>query len=206
MAVKDLDLLTTSSHRLQPVYGDDVDVALADCRYRFVHDLVSDAVKQPTDRRISTSDKIDRVVTHPVFGIPIFLALMWVVFKVTADVSAPYLDWIDAVISGPITNWAIGILTLIGLGGTWFESLIVDGVIAGVGGVLVFVPVLMSLYLMLALLEDSGYMSRAAMVMDRLMGKLGLHGKSSCPWSSASAARCLPSTPRARWTVNVTAF
>jgi len=176
-----LDLLTTCRHRLQLVYGDDVDVALADRRYRFVHDLVSDAVKQPTDRRISTSDKIDRVVTHPLFGIPIFLALMWIVFKVTADVSAPYLDWIDAVISGPITNWAIGILTFLGLGGTWFESLIVDGVIVGVGGVLVFVPVLMSLYLMLALLEDSGYMSRAAMVMDRLMGKLGLHGKSFLP-------------------------
>ncbi len=156
-------------------------MALADCRYRFVHDLVGDAVKRLDERRISTSDKIDRVVTHPIFGIPIFLALMWVVFKVTADVSAPYLDWIDAVISGPITQWAIGLLTLLGLGGTWFESLVVDGAIAGVGGVLVFVPVLMSLYLMLALLEDSGYMSRAAMVMDRLMGKLGLHGKSFLP-------------------------
>ena len=176
-----IDMLSASRERLQPIYGDDIDVALADCRYRFVHELVGDAVARPNGRRISTSDKIDRVVTHPVFGIPIFLALMWVVFKVTADVSAPYLDWIDAVISGPITQWAIGLLSLLGLSGTWFESLIVDGVIAGVGGVLVFVPVLMSLYLTLALLEDSGYMSRAAMVMDRLMGKLGLHGKSFLP-------------------------
>ena len=129
----------------------------------------------------SLSDRIDRYVTHPVLGILIFLALMWVVFKVTADVSAPYLDWIGGVISGPITNWAVALIGLVGLGGSWVESLVVDGVIAGVGGVLVFVPVLMSLYLVLAVLEDSGYMSRAAMVMDRLMGKLGLHGKSFLP-------------------------
>ena len=176
-----LDELAVCNRRLQPIYGDNVDVALADRRYGFVHDLVSDAVVQPDNRRVNVSDKIDRFVTHPVYGIPIFLALMWVVFKTTADVSAPYLDWIDAVISGPITNWAMALLTMVGLGGTWFESLVVDGAIAGVGGVLVFVPVLMSLYLVLALLEDSGYMSRAAMVMDRLMGKLGLHGKSFLP-------------------------
>ncbi|NMC47146.1 MAG: ferrous iron transport protein B, partial [Chloroflexi bacterium] len=95
--------------------------------------------------------------------------------------SAPFLDWVDGVIGGPITNWVVSILSLLGLSGTWVESMAVDGVIAGVGGVLVFVPVLMMLYLALAVLEDSGYMARAAFVMDRLMNGLGLHGKSFLP-------------------------
>jgi ferrous iron transport protein B len=127
------------------------------------------------------SDRVDRVVTHKWLGIPIFLALMWVVFKMTADVSAPFLDWVDGVIGGPLTTWVTALLGALGLSGTWVESLAVDGIIAGVGGVLVFVPVLMALYLALAILEDSGYMARAAFVMDRLMRMLGLHGKSFLP-------------------------
>jgi len=85
------------------------------------------------------------------------------------------------VIAGPITNWVVAILRVVGLSGTWVESLFVDGIIAGVGGVMVFVPVMMALYLALAVLEDSGYMARAAFVMDRLMHALGLHGKSFLP-------------------------
>ncbi len=176
-----LAALAASRGRLQQCYGEDVDVALVDRRYAFVHQVVQDAVVQTHQRRISRSDRIDRLVTHPVAGIPIFLALMWVVFKVTIDVSAPYLDWIDLVITGPITHWAAALLGAVGLGGTWAEQLAVDGVIAGVGGVLVFVPVMLALYLVLAVLEDCGYMSRAAMVMDRLMRKVGLQGKSFLP-------------------------
>jgi len=176
-----LAALAASRGSLEQIYGEDVDVALVDRRYAFVHALVQDAVVQTHQRRISRSDRIDRFVTHPIAGIPIFLALMWVVFKVTIDVSAPYLDWIDLVITGPITHWAAALLGAVGLGGTWVEQLAVDGVIAGVGGVLVFVPVMLALYLVLAVLEDCGYMSRAAMVMDRLMRKVGLQGKSFLP-------------------------
>lgn len=173
--------LARSLARLQKLYGEDVDVVLADYRYGFVHSLVRGAVTTSIQQRLNTSDKIDKIVTHRLLGIPIFLALMWVVFKMTADVSAPFLDWIDGVIGGPLTNWVVSLLGLMGLGGAWLESLAVDGVIAGVGGVLVFVPVLMSLYLVLAILEDSGYMARAAFVMDRLMHAIGLHGKSFLP-------------------------
>ena len=176
-----LTALAASRSRLQQHYGEDVDVALVDRRYVFVHQLVRDAVVQSNGRRVSKSDRIDRFVTHPVFGIPIFLALMWVVFKVTIDLSAPYIDWIALVMTGPVTNWVVALLSAVGLGGTWVESLAVDGVIAGVGGVLVFVPIMLALYLVLALLEDCGYMARAAMVMDRLMRKVGLQGKSFLP-------------------------
>ena len=166
---------------LQVVYGDDVETVIADRRYGWINGLVKETVRrQSTDRRM-LSDKIDSIVTNRVLGIPIFLVTMWAMFKITTDVAGPYLDWVDGVIGGPLTNWVIAVLNLVGLGGTWVESLSVDGIMAGVGGVLVFVPVLMSLYFALAILEDSGYMARAAFVMDRLMHALGLHGKSFLP-------------------------
>lgn len=166
---------------LEKIYGDDVDVIIADHRYGWINGLVREAVKRTRSDRLTKSDKVDRIVTHRLLGIPIFLIAMWVVFKLTADISAPYLDWVDGVIGGPITNWIVSILGVLGQGGNWVESLFVDGIIAGVGGVLVFVPVMMFLYLALAILEDSGYMARAAFVMDRLMHALGLHGKSFLP-------------------------
>jgi len=166
---------------LRNVYGDDAETIIADRRYGFISGLVKEVVRRPAVDRLTISDKIDRVVTNRVLGIPIFLVAMWFVFKMTAEVSGSYLDWVDGVIGGPITRWAVAILNLVGLGGTWFESLTVDGIIAGVGGVMVFVPVLLFLYFFLSLLEDSGYMARAAFVMDRLMHALGLHGKSFMP-------------------------
>ena len=90
-------------------------------------------------------------------------------------------DWLDGVINGPIAHWIDALVVAVGLGGTWVEALLLDGVVAGVGGVLVFVPLLLFLYFFLAILEDSGYMARAAFVMDRLMHALGLHGKSFLP-------------------------
>lgn len=176
-----LRALEECQEQLRRTYGDDIDVALADSRYRFIHTLAAHCLTRPATVQTTLSDRIDRIVTHRLLGIPIFLALMWTVFKLTTDVAAPMVDWVDGVIAGPLSNWAIALLGLTGLGGGWVESLLVEGVIAGVGGVLVFVPVLMMLYLTLAVLEDSGYMARAAFVMDRLMHLLGLHGKSFLP-------------------------
>ncbi|MEA3376010.1 MAG: ferrous iron transport protein B [Chloroflexota bacterium] len=176
-----LKAASRSISHLHDVYGDDVDTVVADRRYGWINGLVKEVVRRTGEERRTLSDRIDKIVTNRVLGIPIFLAMMWVVFKITTDVAGPYLDWVDGVIGGPITNWFVAILGLLGLGGTWVESLFVNGIIAGVGGVLVFVPVLMSLYLALAVLEDSGYMARAAFVMDRLMHALGLHGKSFLP-------------------------
>jgi len=174
--------LEAGTKRLRRLYGADIDVMLADRRYNFVNALVKNAVTRSRPAEALTpSDRVDKIVTQRWLGIPIFMALMWVVFKITTDVVTPYLDWVSSVISGPVSHWTVSLLGLIGLGGTWVESLFVDGILAGVGGVLVFVPVLMSLYLALAVLEDSGYMARAAFVMDRLMSVIGLHGKSFLP-------------------------
>ncbi len=166
---------------LRKILGDDVDIFMADRRYGWINGLVKEVVQKPTGNRLPLSDKIDKVVTNRFLGIPIFLIAMWIVFKLTADVSAPYLDWVDGFINGPIARWGLALLSWLNLDGTWVESLFSDGIIAGVGGVLVFVPVLMFLYIALAILEDSGYMARAAFVMDKLMHALGLHGKSFLP-------------------------
>lgn len=167
--------------RIEAATGEDAETLIADARYRFIGGLVSEALTRPRETVETTSDKIDRILTHRLYGVPIFLLLMWVVFQITANVSAPFLDWVDGVIAGPLMNWTMGLLSALGLGGSWVEALLVDGVIAGVGGVLVFVPVLMSLYLAIGILEDSGYMARAAFVMDRVMRAVGLHGKSFLP-------------------------
>jgi ferrous iron transport protein B len=170
-----------SLSHLRAIFGDEAETVIADRRYGFISGLVKEVVRKPAIERLTTSDRIDKIVTNRLLGIPIFLAAMWLVFQMVTKASGPYSDWIDGLISGPITRWVVAILNLIGLGGTWVESLFVDGIIAGVGGVLVFVPVLLFLYFFLALLEDSGYMARAAFVMDRLMHTLGLHGRSFLP-------------------------
>jgi ferrous iron transport protein B len=165
---------------LETIYGDDVDIVIADRRYGFISGLTRQVVKHTRPDRLTVSDRIDQVVANRVLGIPVFLLMMYVVFRLVQDVSAPFLDWVDGVIAGPISRWSISVLAAVG-GPDWLQSLVLDGVIAGVGGVLAFLPGLMVLYFFLALLEDSGYMARAAFVMDRFMSLLGLHGKSFIP-------------------------
>ena len=165
---------------LEAIYGDDVDIAIADQRYGFINGLTRQVVKHTMPDRVLVSDRIDRIVANRLLGIPIFLFLMYVVFRLIQDVSAPFLAWVDEVISGPISGWSLWFVSEIGAP-FWLQSLIVDGAIAGVGSVLAFLPGLMVLYFFMAWLEDSGYLARAAFVMDRFMRMLGLHGKSFIP-------------------------
>jgi len=165
---------------LRTVFGDDVDLMLADRRYGFISGVVRQALTRPALDRVSLSDRIDDVVTHRWLGLPIFFAVMYVIFRLVIDVSAPFLDWVDSVINGPLARWIAAALAA-GAAPEWLRSLVIDGIVAGVGGVLVFVPGLMVLFFFLALLEDSGYLARAAFVMDRFMRVVGLHGKSFIP-------------------------
>ena len=166
--------------RIEAMHGDTADIAIADARYGYVHGVVREVVDTSAVSRYTFTDRLDRVLTNRILGLPIFFAVMFVVFKLVVEVSAFFLDWVDAVIGGPITRWATGLLTMLSAP-DWFVSLAVDGVIAGVGAVLVFIPGLVVLYLFLTLLEDSGYMARVAFVMDRVMRFTGLHGKSFMP-------------------------
>ncbi|MDR9449637.1 MAG: ferrous iron transport protein B [Acidimicrobiia bacterium] len=167
--------------RLEAGFGPTATVLVPNGRYDWINALVGDSVTRMTGDRPPLSDRVDKILTHRWLGLPIFLASMWVVFKLTVDVSAVFLDWVDGVMGGPVARWVSALMRALGLGGSWVESLLVDGAVAGVGGILVFVPVLMALYLALGVLEDSGYMARAAFVMDRVMRRLGLPGKSFLP-------------------------
>ena len=166
---------------LRSKMGTSADTAIAGARFQMVNDIVQAATDVTGQRERTRTDRIDAVVTNRYLGIPIFLAAMWVVFKLTADVAGAFLDWIDGTVSGPVEHLVRSLVTTIGLGGTWVESLLANGVVAGVGAILVFIPVLFSLYLALSFLEDSGYMARAAFVMDRVMSGIGLKGKSFLP-------------------------
>lgn len=166
--------------RIGSLFGDSADIAIADARYGYVHGVVREVLDTSAVSRYSVTDRLDRVLTDRVLGLPIFFVVMYVVFRLVVDVSSFFLDWVDAVIGGPITRWVSGLLTMVSAP-DWFISLAVDGVIAGVGAVLVFIPGLIVLYLFLTLLEDSGYMARVAFVMDRVMRFTGLHGKSFMP-------------------------
>jgi ferrous iron transport protein B len=177
------DIIAVAKERaghVESMLGEDFDLLTADRRYGYINGVVRQSLQRPMGDRVTLTDRIDNVVTHKWLGLPVFLAVMYFVFRLVIDVSAPFLDWIDAVINGPIASWISSLLNLISAP-AWFQSLVVDGILAGVGGVLVFVPGLLVLYFFLALLEDSGYMSRAAFVMDRFMRVVGLHGKSFIP-------------------------
>ncbi|MFW5708827.1 MAG: ferrous iron transport protein B [Chloroflexota bacterium] len=176
-----LEAARTAAARVEAATGDDAETLITDGRYAYINAIISGALTRPREALETRSDRIDRVLTHRIYGVPIFLLMMWIVFQITANVSGPFLDWVDGLIAGPITNWVSALVGAAALSGTWVEALLIDGIIAGVGGVLVFVPVLMSLYLVIGVLEDSGYMARAAFVMDRVMRAMGLHGKSFLP-------------------------
>ncbi|UCF61906.1 MAG: ferrous iron transport protein B [Anaerolineaceae bacterium] len=172
-----LEAASASITKLNELLPKGIEIAIVDRRYGFISQLVEKVLQAPTEPSSPFSERIDQVVTHPFLGVLIFLAVMYLVFQLVANVSTPYLDWIDGVVRGPVTSWIARLLDLL-RSPPWLESLILDGIIAGVGGVLVFVPGLVVLFFFIGLLEDSGYMARAAVVMDRLMKFIGLRGKS----------------------------
>ncbi|MBD3292923.1 MAG: ferrous iron transport protein B, partial [Armatimonadia bacterium] len=154
---------------------EDAELALSDRRYGFINGACAEAVTSSEHEAVDWSERIDRIVTSRVLGIPIFLLLMWGLFEMVFRLGAPPMEWLEMGF-----GW-LGTQAAALLPDGPVQSLIVDGIIGGVGGVLIFVPQIMLLFLGIALLEDSGYMSRAAFVVDKLMHHIGLHGKSFIP-------------------------
>ncbi len=157
------------------------DLAREDERFAWIERAVSAAVRESGAAGASRSDRIDRWVTHGFFGPVIFLAVMWLVFQVTTTVAAPLQDALDGFFTGPVSDAVRAAFALAGLGGSWVEGLVVDGLIAGVGMLLTFAPLMALMFALLALLEDSGYLARAGVVTDRLMRLIGLPGKAFLP-------------------------
>ncbi|MFH1370054.1 MAG: ferrous iron transport protein B [Planctomycetota bacterium] len=164
--------------RLKTIFGEDPEVIIADKRYGFISGACLETVKATVELRHTTSDFADIVLTHRVLGLPIFLLLMYLVFYLTFAIAAYPMVWLEQFfgwLGGSLASvWSPDVFS-------WLRSLAIEGVIPGVGGVLVFLPNILILFLAIAVLEDSGYMARAAFIMDRLMHKIGLHGKSFIP-------------------------
>ncbi|MHB8709464.1 MAG: ferrous iron transport protein B, partial [Desulfuromonadales bacterium] len=174
------EVIGDALHHLRRAHGEDIESLMADTRYGLANGLTREVLQRPEIRKEELTEKIDRIVLNRFLGIPIFLAAMWLMFKLTFDLSSPFGDWLDGMIAGPFRRWVEAALSLVGAP-DWTVSLALDGVIAGVGFVLVFVPVIFAMMFFITFLEGSGYMARAAFVMDRAMHAIGLHGKSFIP-------------------------
>jgi len=161
-------------------HNEDMESIIADIRYGIAYGVTREVLKKRDRKHTDLTEKIDRIVLNRYLGIPIFLIAMWFVFKLSFDFSAPFSDWLDSVISGPVTKWTTVLLNA-AKSPEWFVSLATEGIIAGVGAVLVFIPVIAVMMFIITLLEGSGYMARVAFIMDRLMHSIGLHGKSFIP-------------------------
>lgn len=169
-----------AAEHLVAAHGEDIESHLADARYALASGLSREVLVRPGMRKIDMTERIDRFALNRYLGIPLFLAAMWLVFKLTFDVSTPFADWLDEVTAGPLNRLVLALVAAL-RGPDWLASLLTDGVVAGVGSVLVFVPVIFAMMFFITFLEGSGYMARAAFVMDRAMHSMGLHGKSFIP-------------------------
>jgi ferrous iron transport protein B len=172
--------LEVALHHLKRGHGEDIESIMAEARYALASGLTREVLRKPELKKTELTERIDRVVLNRFLGIPIFLAAMWLIFKLTFDLSKPFGDWIGDMASGPFKHWTQALVTAIGAP-DWTVSLATEGVISGVGFVLAFVPVIFMMMFFITFLEGSGYMARAAFVMDRAMHSIGLHGKSFIP-------------------------
>jgi ferrous iron transport protein B len=157
---------------------EDAVLAVASGRYEWVGRMIRAAVTRPRTGQITLTERLDRYATHPLWGVLILAAILGVVFWLTFAVGTPLQNALDVYVIGSLAEAASGLLA--GMP-AWVSGLVVDGIIAGAGTVATFVPILVIFFAVLALLEDIGYMARAAYVMDRFMHLMGLHGRSFMP-------------------------
>ena len=163
--------------RIKRILGSSMESAIVDAKYAFIQGALAETYQRYHEERPkrTLTDKIDALVTNQWAAFPIFILLLWFIFWATFTIGQYPMDWIDAAVSwlgDKVATW---------MQDGWLKDLVVDGIIAGVGSVLVFLPNILILYFFISLMEDSGYMARAAFIVDKLMHKIGLHGKSFIP-------------------------
>jgi len=175
-----LSYVQSCRQALENKIGENLDSYIIAKRYEFIHDVISQSVQRPQTGNDLLTDKIDRIVTHNILGIPIFAAIMWLVFTFTFIISEPLVEIVE---TGFSTLSELLLAALTGIGASEiFISFVVDGIVSGLGSVLSIVPVLFLLFIAIAMLEDSGYMARIAYVMDKPMRMMGLSGKAFVPF------------------------
>ncbi|MGK7931208.1 MAG: Fe(2+) transporter permease subunit FeoB [Microcystaceae cyanobacterium] len=175
-----LEMVVRHRRQIHQVLGEDIDILIADSRYGFIRQVTEGATQRQGEVSNTTSDRLDQIVLHRWFGIPIFLGVMYLMFLFTINVSAAFIDFFDIAAGTIFVDGLANVLAGIGLPG-WLIALLADGAGGGIQTVATFIPVIGFMFLFLSILEDSGYMARAAFVMDRLMRMVGLPGKSFVP-------------------------
>ncbi|MFA5045149.1 MAG: ferrous iron transport protein B [Paludibacter sp.] len=160
---------------LEKEYGERSETIITDAKYGFVDGALKETYREPKKDRYKIKRELDDLLTHRVWGFPIFLFLMWLMFQGTFTLGSYPMEWIDSGV-GLLSDWLKNIMPLGAL-----RDLVIDGIIGGVGGVIIFLPNIMILFFFISLMEDTGYMARASFIMDKLMHKIGLHGKSFIP-------------------------
>ena len=164
------------SNRIQNDFNEPPEEVIANTRYAFIDSVLEKSLKKPEVEKESTTDKIDKIVTNRILAPFIFIAIMWVMFQLTFTIGAPFQDMIDEAF-GALGGFVAGFIT-----NEYLSSFICNGIIGGVGGVLTFLPIIILMFLFLSILEDCGYLARAAFTLDKVMNKfVGLHGKAFIP-------------------------
>lgn len=171
--------ISEKSKRIEKHTGDSADIIVADGRYGFIHGLARDVINRDAELNKTVTDNIDKVVLNRFLGIPIFVFVMYLMFVITMNVGAPFIDFFDGICG---TIFVDGVRHLVsGYCPEWLTTLLADGIGGGLQTVATFIPPITLIFLCLSILEDSGYMSRAAFVMDRLLRAIGLPGKAFIP-------------------------
>lgn len=165
----------TEAKKIESTLNEDIESAIANEKYGFISGALAETYTPGDKEEAKTTRIIDSFVTNKLFGFPIFIFLMWLMFEATFSIGAYPMEWIESAV-----NWISGIIGDYMPAGP-LKDLLIDGVLGGVGGVIVFLPNILILYLFISFMEDSGYMARAAFIMDKIMHKIGLHGKSFIP-------------------------
>ena len=176
----DKNLIKSYLQHIERVHGEDFEEFLTEVRYGIAAGVVRQVLSTPEIKKITLTERIDSILLNRYLGIPIFLVMMWLLFKLAFDIANPYVDFLDETINKYFTSWAKAGLEAIGAP-EWFISLSTEGIIGGVGIVASFFPVIGMIMLLITFLESSGYMARAAFLMDRIMKSFGVQGKSFIP-------------------------
>ena len=180
--MKSVPDVSAEIQKMEELFDDDTESIITNERYVYISSIIHDCVKKNKQNKMTTSDKIDHIVTNRWLALPIFAAVMFLVYYISVTTVGTWVtDWTNDVLFGEIIPPAIEKF-LVGIGcAGWLQGLILDGIVAGVGAVLGFVPQMLVLFLFLAFLEACGYMARVAFIMDRIFRKFGLSGKSFIP-------------------------
>ena len=214
--------ITSIVEKANSDFNGDTEAEIADQRYKFISEVVNKTVSKPLkangQRKETTSDKIDKVLTNRIVAIPAFLVIMYALFSITFGEGPLGIGvWLQTIVTdfwdGPFTETIMGAIESMGAA-DWASGLVGDGILAGVGGVVSFLPQILVLFLLMSFLEDSGYMARVAFVMDRLFRRFGLSGKSfipllmgyGCSVPAVMASRTLESEKDRRLTIMITPF